>query len=155
MPLKITPIAKQVKYGENLGEILYNYELDPSVSPSPELLDQIKVLHKENLADNAVVAIDGFNGQNSDLSNMSAMASFQAIRNGRKFVIQDGVLVPLTNPIDADQLGAQRFVVDVAGQSLSNYISDPANSPLVAPGVAPYARGLVNIKPLTNGSATA
>jgi hypothetical protein len=57
MPLKITPIFKQVQFGEDPGEISYNYELDPSVTPSPELLDQIKVLHKQNLADNAVVAI--------------------------------------------------------------------------------------------------
>jgi hypothetical protein len=155
MHLTITPLAKTVKYGEDLGEISYTYDPGPSVTLPPALLNEIKDLHKQHLADNAVIAIDGFNGQTSALSNMSAMASLQALRNGRRFIIEDGVLTPLTDPIDDSQLGEQRFVVDVAAQSLTNYITDPASAPLVASGVAPYARGLLNIKPLANGTAKA
>ena len=133
MPLKITPNNKTVKYGEDPGEISYTYVFDPSVTPSAAFLDEVKELHKRHLADNAIVAIDGFNSQTTELANMSAMVSFQALRNARKFVLQNEVLLPLTNTIDTSQLGAQRFVVDVSGQSLNNYITDPASSPMVSP----------------------
>lgn len=155
MTLKITPVNKTVKYGEDPGEITYNYLLDPTVPPSTTLLDEVKALHKQHLADNALVAISGFNGQTSSLANMSVMASFQALRNARKLVLQNGQLVPLADPIDTSKLGAQRFIVDLSAQSLANYLADPSASTMVPVGLIPHARGLLNLKTLTNGNARA
>ncbi|MGK2863138.1 MAG: S8 family serine peptidase, partial [Chitinophagaceae bacterium] len=126
MALKITPVNKTVKYGEDLGEIGYTYELEESEATSPELEAQVAALHKKFLADNAVVALSGLNGGGSvispsDLTNMSVMASFQAIRNARKFVLENGHLTALENNIDPAEIGNQRFIVDASSQSLQNY----------------------------------
>ncbi|MEP7373424.1 MAG: LamG-like jellyroll fold domain-containing protein [Chitinophagaceae bacterium] len=162
MPLKITPNNKQVKYGEDPGEITYAYELNNlAVPPSAALLDAVKDLHKQYLADNALVAISGLGSEtplvsNSDLTNMSVMASIQAFRNARKFALQNGQLSPLVDPIDITQLGAQRFIVDLSAQSLSNYIANPTGSAtMIQPLSVPHARGLLNLKTLTSGTAKA
>jgi cytoskeletal protein CcmA (bactofilin family) len=160
MPLKITPQNKQIKYGEYPGNIVYNYEFTQSPANSATLLEEVRALHKKYLADNALVVINGFNNQTpaitqSDLANMSTMASFQSVRNARKFVLQNGQLQALVNNINPSQLGDQRFIVDVAAQSLLNYKLDSANSPIVQSAANNHARGFLNIKALTSGTAKA
>ena len=159
MPLKITPQNKQIKYGEYPGDIVYNYELTQSPADPTNLLQEVKALHKKYLADNALVVINGFNSQNpvdtTDLLNMSTMASFQSVRNARKFVLQNGRLQPLDTNISPSQIGDQRFIVDVSAQSLANYKLNPANSAMVTSLAGSHARGLLNLKALTNGTARA
>ncbi len=160
MPLKITPGNLQLKYGEYPANITYGYELDPSASNSQTLIEEVKALHKKYLADNGLVVINGFNNQNppvtqSDLANMSTMASFQAVRNARKFVLENGQLQALVNSIDPTQIGNQRFIVDVAAQSLQNYKLDSSSSTMVESFTNENARTLLNIKALTKGNAKA
>ncbi|MGI8582580.1 MAG: MBG domain-containing protein [Chitinophagaceae bacterium] len=159
MPLKITPNNKTVKYGDDLGEISYTYQLDPSTQTSATLADEVKTLHKKYLAGNGLIVLNGPN-QNpsfslSDLANMSTMASFQSVRNARKFVQENGQLKPLIDNINPTLIGNQRFFVDVSFQSLQNYKLDSAKSPLVQPGLSLSARGFLNIKALVNGNAKA
>ncbi len=160
MPLKITPQNKQIKYGEYPGDIVYNYELSQSPADPSTLMEEVKALHKKYLADNALVVINGFNNQNpaittADLLNMSTMASFQSVRNARKFIVENGRLQPLVNNINPSQIGDQRFIVDVSAQSLADYKLNPANSAMVQSLSGSHARGLLNLKALTNGSAKA
>lgn len=160
MPLKITPENLQLKYGEFPANITYNYEIEQSASNSTTLLDEVKALHKQYLADNGLIVINGFSNQNppidqTDLLNMSAMASFQSVRNARKFILENGQLQPLVNEIDPSLIGDQRFIIDVAAQSLTNYKADPANATMVEPTSISNARALLNLKSLTNGTAKA
>jgi hypothetical protein len=83
------------------------------------------------------------------------MASFQSVRNARKFVLENGLVKPLINDIDLSSLGNQRFFVDVSSQSLQNYKLDSAKTTLVQPSAIPNARGFLNIKALVTGSAKA
>ena len=156
MTLKITPHTKTIKYGDDLTGITYLYELDQSGVNSPTLLEEVKSLHTKYLADNGLVVINGYNSQNPpiDLTNMSVMASFQSVRNGRNFVVENGQLKALVNN-DPSQIGKQRFIVDVSAQSLQNYQLDPSQSTMVDASANANARALLNIKALTNGSAKA
>jgi hypothetical protein len=159
MPLKITPQNKTVKYGDDLGEILYTYELDPSSQTSVTLLDQVKTLHKKYLAGNGLIVLNGFNQYSSvslsDLANMSTMASFQSVRNARKFVLENRLIKPLISNIDISLMGNQRFFIDVSAQSLQSYKIDSATTRLVQPGSNLNARGFLNIKALMSGNAKA
>jgi hypothetical protein len=157
MALKITPGNKTVKYGEDIGEISYTYELDQSAASSPSLPEEVKALHKKYLADNALLVLNGFNHtpglSASDLSNMSVMTSFQSIRNARKFILENGKLVPLVNNLDLSQIGDQRFIVDASAMSLQNYKLDSAKSLMVQPLPGIHSRSFLNIKALANGNA--
>ncbi|MEJ7766873.1 MAG: MBG domain-containing protein [Chitinophagaceae bacterium] len=159
MPLKITPNNKTVTYGEDIGPFSYTYELDPSSQTSATLVDEAKALHTKYLANNGLIVLNGSNQNSavslSDLANMSTMASFQSVRNARKFVLENGQVKPLVNDIDPSLIGSQRFFVDVSIASLQNYKLDSARSPLVQPGSIPNARGFLNIKALMNGNARA
>jgi hypothetical protein len=159
MLLKITPNNKTVKYGEFPGDITFNYELPESPANSATLLEEVKALHKQYLADNGLIVINGAGPQNpvdnADLLNMSALASFQSVYNARKFVLENGQLKALVNNIDVSQIGDQRFIVDVAAQSLQNYQSNPTQTTLVEATSNQSARGLLNIKSLINGTARA
>lgn len=160
MGLKITPNNKSVKYGDEISEITYTYELDQVAGVSPTLPDEVKALHKKYLADNALVVLNGFNNQTpalteTDLMNMSVMTSFQAIRNARKFILENGQLVPLINNISSDRIGDQRFLVDVSAASLQNYKLDSAKSNMIQPFQNAHSRAFVNIKALANGNAKA
>ena len=160
MTLKITPNTKTLKYGDDLTGITYAYELDQAGVNSPHLLEEVKSLHKKYLADNGLVVINGFNNINTtlapfDLTNMSVMASFQSVLHARKFVVENGQLKALVNNITLDQIGDQRFIVDVSAQSLQNYKLDPSQSTMVDATATTNARAFLNIKALTNGSAKA
>ena len=157
MNLKITPGSKQIKYGDYVGEITYNYELDSTLPGTTNLLDEVKTLHKTYIADNALGVIKGFNQQESfsvaDLANMSAMASFQAVRNARKFSINNGQLRAIVNELSNEEFADQRFLVDVTAQSFINYKANPAESPMVAAVNESSQRGVLSVKSLANGAA--
>jgi cytoskeletal protein CcmA (bactofilin family) len=160
MTLKITAEDKIIKYGDDLNGINYKYELDQNGVNSPELLEEVKSLHRKYLADNGLIVLNGFREVNTqvaplDLTNVSAMASFQSVLNARKFVVENGQLRALVNNLDISQIGEQRFIVDVSAQSLLNYISDSATAMMVQAAPNLHARGLLNLKVLTNGSAEA
>ena len=157
MPLKITPNNKTIKYGDYIGEVTYNYEFPSTLPSNQALLNQVKSLHKKYIADNALGVIQGFNLQenftNTDLANMSAMASFQAVSNARKFSINNGQLQPLVNVAD-NAFADQRFLIDVAVQSFANYKANPAQSSMIpALGLASSQRAVLNLKSLANGVA--
>ncbi len=159
MALKITPENKIVKYGDDLGEVTYSYQFEESINATPELEAQVALLHKKFLADNALVVLNRNNSETNvsalDLYNMSMMASFQAVRNAQKFVLQNGQLVPLANTLDISQLGEQRFILNASRNSLDNYkqYPDSANmEPTIGEG---SARGFLNLKSLANGTAKA
>ncbi|RYZ51496.1 MAG: hypothetical protein EOP49_11600, partial [Sphingobacteriales bacterium] len=54
MPLKITPISKVLKYGDDVAGITYNYQFDQNGVVSPQLLDEVKSIHNKYLADNGL-----------------------------------------------------------------------------------------------------
>ncbi len=159
MALKITPENKIVKYGEDLGEVTYSYQFEESENPTTELEAQVAVLHKKFLADNALVVLNRNNSETNvsvtDLYNMSMMASFQAVRNAQKFVLQNGQLVPLANELDISQLGEQRFIVNASRNSLDNYKLYPDSANMEPTFGEGSARGFLNLKSLANGTAKA
>ncbi|HTE27493.1 MBG domain-containing protein [Flavitalea sp.] len=160
MTLKITPKDKVIKYGDDLTGIEYTYDLDQNGVNSPQLLEEVKSLHRKYLADNGLIVLNGVKAINPlaaplDLSNVSAMASFQSVRNARKFVVENGQLRALVNNLDVSQIGEQRFIVDVSAQSLLNYKTDSAKSIMVEALANQNARALLNVKALTSGKAEA
>ena len=154
MNLKITPNNKTIKYGDYIGEVTYNYELDNTQPGITTLLDDIRALHKKYIADNALAVVNGFDQQQQlpDLANMSTMASFQAVSNARKFGIGNGQLQPLVN-VANNAFADQRFIVDVSAQSFINYKTNPAESPLVYAFEESSKRAVLNVKSLANGVA--
>jgi hypothetical protein len=159
MPLKITPQNKTLVYGDDLGEINYTYELEPSNQNAATLADEVRALHKKYLTGNGIIVLKKTDPHQpiplSNFSNMSTMASFQSVRNARKYVLENGQLKVLQNTIDPLLIDNQRFYVDASTQSLVNYNLDSANAPLVQAGLGGNARGFLNIKALTNGNAKA
>ncbi|HEY0110933.1 MAG TPA: MBG domain-containing protein, partial [Fibrella sp.] len=158
MPLKITPNNKTVRYGQDIGDITYTYELDPSTTLSPGFRDGVESLHKKYLAGNGLIVLNGFNTSTvsaEDLANMSTMASFQSVRNARKYVLENGQLKAIVNDLDPALIDSQRFFVDVSANSLQAYEEDSASTTLIAPVTGINARGFLNIKALVTGNAEA
>jgi hypothetical protein len=160
MPLKITPQNKTLKYGDDISGITYTYQFDTSGVVSPNLLEEVKSLHKTYLADNGLIVLNGFSSQNppitpADLDTMGAMASFQSVLNARKFVVVDGELRPLSGNLSASQIANQRFFVDVSAQSLQNYKLNHAQSTMVEALPGAHARAILDVKSLTTGNARA
>jgi hypothetical protein len=162
LPVKITPQDKTLSYGDELGVVSYNYEFDQSDLADPTgMMDAVKSIHKNYLADNALAVIHGFNtplANNytltaSDIGNMSTMASFQSMRNARRFKVFDGKLAPLTDSVTDEEFGLQRMIIDVSAQSIYNYKSSPSTVDLVAAYNGTYNRSLVNAKTLANGTS--
>jgi len=165
-PLKIIAENKTLKYGEYPGDISYQYELQPgsegsSTVSQPEFVSEIKRLHKEYMAENGVIVVKGFADDRNtltqqDLSNMSALASFQSAINAKKYILQNGQLRALVNTIDQNDIGNQRFILETPLSSLLNYVTDPGNSTLTYTDENDTrGSGFLNLKTLTKGEATA
>ncbi|MEI9944337.1 MAG: hypothetical protein WDN26_08930 [Chitinophagaceae bacterium] len=157
MTLKITPSDKIIKYGDDLTGITYNYEFDQSGVVSPHLLEEVKSLHKKYLSENGLIVLNGFNNQDAalldDINNMSTLASFQSLRNARKFIAQNGQLQPLAGNIPVTQIGDQRFFIDASFQSLQQYKANPAQSTMIDATSTANARAFLSIKSLAGGNA--
>jgi hypothetical protein len=150
MPLTVTPNPITVTEDQPIGNVTFNYVFDQSKVPgalATTIVNNLKAAHEAILPNNAIAVIKDFStsGINiSALNNMNAVASFRAIKNSRKFLVDAaGQLVPVTDP---DGFAAQ-YVVDVAAQSVINYIQNPALAQFYAayPGI--------NKKALLGGTA--
>ncbi len=160
MPLKITPVSKQYRYGEFPGDISYEYELNGNQSNIPALLDFAESEHKKFLADNGLVVIKGFNNEGTgvsqnDLLNMSVLTSFQSVLNAKKYILQNGQLKAIVNTIDTDDIGEQRFIVEAPVQSLFNYKQDSAEAQMVSTNEEGEAKAFLSLKALARGEAKA
>ena len=160
MPLKIIPKNKVVKYGEGIGDMEYTYLLSDTIITDDSIRNLINNLYTKYLADNALIVINGLDPETNpiisgQLSGMSAIASFQSIRNGRNFIIQNGKYTPVTDTLTISQLGEQRFLVDVSANSIENYLADSAKSAMVYADGEGDARAFLNIKALAAGNAQA
>ncbi len=160
MNLKITPQNKSLNYGQDIGEVTYNYEIGAAPGNSAVLTEQVKALHKKYLSANALVVLKNFNnGLNgvsvADLDNISVMASFQAVKNARKYLAVDGRLVAPQGSLDATMINDQRFLVDASTLSLQNFLFNGASSTMIEPYAGISPRAFLNIKPLSAGTAEA
>jgi hypothetical protein len=162
MPLTITPDNKTIKYGEYAGDVTFNYQFNQhnmSAAQISNMLDSIKTGHKKILSDNALAVFNGFNTANpsvsaADLANVSIMTSFQAAKNARRFMLNDGRLVPISNILPITQFGLERYLIDVSAQSLNNYKSAPNQLTLVNAFPGAPLRGLVNSNAIASGTVT-
>ena len=166
MPLKIIAENKRLKYGEYPGDISYRYESNAGIVGSnavsqPDFLAEIKRLHKEYMAENGIIVVKGYNATGNtlsqqDLSNMSALASFQSVINAKKYILQNGQLKALVNTVDQNDIGNQRFILETPLSSILNYVADPGNSILTYTGTDDTkGSGFLNLKTLSKGEATA
>ncbi len=159
LPVKITPKNQTLSYGDFPAAVDYNFDYG-SVSIPGSLQKSIDSTYKTYLADNILAVVNGLptpvpSTTLSIANNMSTMASFQAIRNSRKFLLQNGILTPASGPIPDDQMAGQRMLVDLAAQSLTNYKNDSANIQLVPAPPDDKWRGLISARALANGTAKA
>jgi hypothetical protein len=157
MPLKVTPNDITTTYGQPIGNITFKYEFDQTnVADVPALTNQIKAYHEAFLPNNALAVIKDFsktqaNGSHlttADLVNLNMIATFKAVNNSRKFKIEGGRLVPLTNP---NTFNVQ-YIVDVASESIFGYKNDPSKTVLynVYPGI--NSKGLLGAYSLTSNT---
>ena len=129
MPLKVTPEDKALTYGQAVGKVTFKYEFNiANVSNPNDLKNTIKSFHEAFLPKNALAVVKDFKKpqggyilSNTDLANMNMMASFNAVKNSRKFTLANNMLVPITDPgILQDNLNIQ-YLVDVASESIYDY----------------------------------
>jgi hypothetical protein len=160
LPLKVTPLDKTVTYGQQIGNIDFKYEFDPTNIPNATaLLNLIKTHHQAFVPNNALAVINGFsktqvNGSvltSADLLNLNMIASFNAVKNSRKFQVDNNnELVPLSNQ---NTFNVQ-YLVDVASESIFNYktnSSAPAKFFSVYPGI--NAKAVLSAAALNSNTA--
>ncbi|MEP7265771.1 MAG: MBG domain-containing protein, partial [Bacteroidota bacterium] len=135
-------------YGDKIGNFSFTYEYDDSnvdLADQSVLLSSIEAEHQLNLA-SAIALIDksvlvnGVPVTTADLQNLGFMVSERALLNARALV--NGPAIVNTT-----------YIVDVATQSVFNYIADPNNTTLASAGPLVNARALVNGPGVVNGSA--
>ena len=137
MPLKVTPDNKVVNYGKSIGNVSFNYAFNTANVYNPDSLkNAIKTYHQALLPNNALAVVKDFTKQqvngtvlsNSDLANMNMVASFNAVKNSRKFTLSNNTLIPVTDPgLLQNNLNIQ-YLVDVASESIYNYRLNPSAS---------------------------
>ena len=161
MPLTITPSNKTIIYGASLGPVNYNYQFNSANVDNPAALtDSINKWYKTFTPDNALAVINGFtaplsNGTTltaNDINGLNMMASFNSLRNSRRFLLSNGLLVPA---VSTDSSFNSYYLVDVAAQSIYNFKQNPSQSPFIT-GLPGYsAKALFGENPLSNGVANA
>lgn len=132
MQLLVTPNDKTINYGQYIGNVTFTYNYDHTNIPDPSSFDSlISSSHRAFLPTNALAVINNFskvqaNGSTltySDLANLNMIASFRAVKNSRKFQLNNnGQLVPLTNQNTFNVT----YLVDVASESIYDYKINPA-----------------------------
>jgi len=147
MPLKVTPEDQSIVFGQVVNNVTYKYEFDPTNVPNPSALTNlIKAFHRGYVPNNALAVIKDFskiqaNGSkltSADLANLNMMVSFKAMKNSRKFQIDNNnELVPLINQ---NTFNVQ-YLVDVASESIFNYKTSPGQAPFfnAYPGISSKA----------------
>jgi hypothetical protein len=174
LPIKIVPANKTIKYGQFPDNITYNYEFDKSnmsVFMQNFIVDSIiKVRQKKFIAENGIAVVSRFGdvfptpgSADAAVANLSTIASFQSVRNSRKFVLlkhqeggnlTEGVMAPLPpSTIPTNQIGSQRFIIDLDAQSLINYRNDASTAALVESYPGQHKRALISGKALENNTA--
>lgn len=150
LPVTITARSFTMTYGEFPNQIAYDYTFDRTNITDPVAFEQaLRTQHRNLVADNALAVLNNYNSvippiQASDLSNMSMMASYQSFKNARKFILQNDRLVPLTAAVANNQIGLQRYLVDVSAQSINDYKNNNNQLTLVPAFSAGALRGLIN-----------
>ncbi len=138
MPLRVTPDNKTVTYGQSIGNITYTYNFDATNVPNlTQFTKDIKNYHDAFLPKNALAVVKDFkkpfNGSPLDTTsfrNMNMIASFNAVKNSRKFTLLNNTLVPVTDPnVLQNNLNIQ-YLVDLASESIYDYKSNPATAKL-------------------------
>ena len=141
MPLIVTPDNKIVTYGKSIGNITYTYNFTTTNIYNPDSLkNAIKTYHQALMPTNALAVIKDFNKQqangtvlsNLDLANMNVIASFNAVKNSRKFSLSNNTLIPIPagSSLLQDNLNIQ-YLVDVASESIYNYRIGPTTSKFI------------------------
>ncbi|MGN6399881.1 MAG: MBG domain-containing protein [Flavisolibacter sp.] len=103
LPITVKPNDKTVTYGQPIGAIDFNYNIDPTANLSAtdrtNLLNYISTSHQEFLANNYLGLINSMpvtisNGQFVTISNGQQVT----ISNGQFVTISNGVETPIINP---------------------------------------------------------
>ena len=155
MGIKVVPDDKTIVYGHALTNITYKYYDDNNnLITDPVLLEKLQTSHQQYKPDNVLAVINGYPGSpaltDADLNNLSGMVSFEAVTNGRKFYIDNGVLKPLPQGNTSFDI---QYIVDISAQSVINYKADPSNSPLLLPYPGVHKRAMVSAGSLQSGMA--
>ncbi len=155
MPLLITANDTTVEYGQPLGDFSFTYTINDSLVDPLEAAnfeDSIITSHQAGLS-NALALINAAtlssSGRalvNSDLDQLSFMASGRALVNARPLINA----LPLVNGTTAYDT---TWVVDVSPQSLFEYQLSPDSASLINAYPLINARALINALPLVNGYA--
>ena len=159
MPLKVTPEDKSIVYGKHLGNVTFRYEFDPTGVPNPSaLVNLIRTYHQGYVPNNALAVVKDFtktqaNGSvltTNDLLNLNMIASFKAVKNSRKFQLDNNnELVPLS----ANTFNVQ-YLVDVASESIYNYKQNPAQAKFFSSSYAGItSKAMLSAASLTNNTA--
>ncbi|MDB5275807.1 MAG: subtilase family protease [Ferruginibacter sp.] len=142
MPLKVTPNNMTVTYGQSIGNnITYKYEFNAAnVANAAQFTNDIKSYHQALMPTNALAVVKDFTKvqannkvlSSADLANMNVIASFNAVKNSRKFSLSNNTLIPIPagSPLLQDNLNIQ-YLVDVASASINNYRTDPTTSTFI------------------------
>lgn len=133
MPLKVTPNDVTAILGNHIGNVTFKYEfLQEQPANVPELRDAAKKFHEAFMPGNALALVKDFKKAQAggyilsdvDLTNMSMMTTFKALKNSRKFKVENNKLVPET---DLNSLTSQ-YIVDLASESIFGYKNDPTEA---------------------------
>jgi hypothetical protein len=158
MPLTVTPVNQTITYGQYINNVSFNYVFDHTNVPDPDsILRLIKTYHQGYVPNNALAVIKDFSKTqadgsvltSADLLNMNMIASFKAVKNSRKFQLDNNnELVPLINQ---NTFNVQ-YLVDVASESIFNYKKDPTKAKFfsVYPGI--NSKALLSASSLTNNT---
>ena len=153
-PVKVTPNDLTVMYGQAINNITYKYEDgNGALITDPFLLQKLDSSHHHFMPDNVLAVVNGFASSgltNTDIQNMSGMASFQAIKNSRKFQTINGEWEPAPDPAPFNT----QYLVDIAALSIRNFkTSSLLDDTLVVPYPNVHARAMVKASALMNGTA--
>lgn len=162
LPLKVTPNDITANYGESISSnITFKYEFDPLYPPAnaAALKDTAKKYHNAFLPANALAVVNGFKTpqaggyilSDADLVNLNMMTSFKALKNSRKFKLENGKLVPRANTDSLDSY----YLLDIASKSIFEYKGNSSVTNFYE-GYPGYSKkGLLNEAALSNGNGQA
>ena len=154
LPVKVVPDDITFTYGQPVPNITYKYyDSTGALITDPDLLHLLDSSHRASLPDNVLGVVNGYAASgltDADLDNMSAMSSFQAIKNSRKFKTVNGEWVPSSDSAD---FGFQ-YLVDISAQSIKNFKTSSLLDDVLVPAYpGVHSRAMVKASALMNGTA--
>ncbi len=159
LPVTVVPKSRTMVYGQALTNLEFDYNISSyaNVQSTTAIQEILRTSHKKYTADNALAVINNFSATQSngsaltynDIRGMNMKVTYQALKNSRKFLVNNGELAPLGSANTFNVF----YVTDVASKSVYDYKTAAGTANITVAFTGYKGKAIVSEASIKNGSA--